>query len=263
MTAPAVGQDSIETLRPYIVAVFDILGQTEATLREPSLAADVVRTFREECVKRFEAPKAPRHWCVGDSFYVAIEASRRPDTIANLHTLLVLAAHVWERQAAVGTFIRGAIELGQATEMKVGVGDVIGPAVLAAYQLERAAGYPRIVIGERLMSEVSNVAWSRTKPDAVYALSCQRLLSKDTDGVWIINVASSELEPLLDDPGHSVGLAVAAIIAKINIESFRRSGRPEVAAKYEKLIQQLPSEKCHFPTPPPWAEGHLPAEASS
>ncbi|WP_440940018.1 hypothetical protein, partial [Immundisolibacter sp.] len=92
---------------------------------------------------------------------------------------------------ATGRPVRGAIEIAWGVELQPG--ELYGPAVACAYELENAvAQYPRIVVGPETMRYLKRHANNPDQSvfasvDREFAALCLSMLARDEDGHWIVH----------------------------------------------------------------------------
>lgn len=107
--------------------------------------------------------------------------------VAGVHSALSSAATTFLCMLAAGHSIRGGIDIGVGIELSDD--EVYGAALSRAYHLEnRVAQYPRIVLGDELMTYIYQKQSMSgddffTKANKVMADLCARLIAIDTDGL--------------------------------------------------------------------------------
>jgi hypothetical protein len=117
-------------------------------------------------------------------------------TINAVRGALVAACGMHVLALCAGKPIRSGIDVGLA--MQLPEGDVYGPALERAVHLEaRTAGYPRIAVGDELISYLDAVATQQhQRPFGAVARevaqSCRRLVFQDTDGIGALDFLGEE-----------------------------------------------------------------------
>ena len=216
---------------PYVVGVFDLLGQrcklrampfpprsaheTDALLRKLDETIKAVawlrQLFQQAPVARTQRddlddprPRRILSWSLSDACAlavpVAVDPSLGPPAVvrgmADVCRLFDVAAVAWVASMAGGHPLRGGVELGTGATMPGG--DVYGHALVAAHELEcQAAKSPRIVVGETLVAVLKHFSShshqnSYAERAAEYARNCCSLLRKECDGEKVLTV----LDPL-------------------------------------------------------------------
>ena len=141
-------------------------------------------------------------WGMSDTYIVAVPVDRSSTpghmaAMANVRRLFEVAAVTWLAALADNNPIRGGVEIGAAIGMSES--EVYGQALAKAYRLEsRIAGWPRIVVGEKLVAMLRELRERRQDPDvhtqgaAEFATRCCSLLRHDPDGKAAIDVLGRE-----------------------------------------------------------------------
>lgn len=95
-----------------------------------------------------------------------------------------------------GILIRGGITVGQVARS---YGQLFGPGVVRAYELEsKVARFPRVVVGEEVLDELSNNPRLWVHDQETDTKAAKDLLRRDFDGGWFVDYLRS-IEGELDD----------------------------------------------------------------
>lgn len=165
------------------------------------------------------------------------QVSRVADMIITCGVLMLTAL-------ANKTVFRGAIEVGMLGRFPTG--DPYGPALGKAHFLEaKLAEYPRIIIGPGLISYLHAIlknpdtGWTAQANRGVAEL-CQKLISKDADGLLIADYLSDEYAP--DAQTRALALDVqrqALAFVQTEHERFVKAGDDELAKRLAKRYDRL------------------------
>lgn len=99
---------------------------------------------------------------------------------------------------------RGAVEIGLGTEM--GKEEVYGPVNVRVLELEKSAGYPRIIVGEGLQNHIkkleNNCPHNFVGKDTNSAIqNCRKLIIRDTTGKYMLDPFSDDIRSTLTKSG--------------------------------------------------------------
>jgi hypothetical protein len=213
------------TIEWYALSFIDILGQANALkqLNDESLSPDEVKKiidntygkvkkFREVFSKTFAVVikrslgdgDLDSNELKSDSFsdliihYVSLKTEQKQLPLKGIYTLMLATGGSFLQMLSDGIFVRGAIEIGRGIEHQIsGSNELYGSALSNAYQLEQQAGYPRIVIGEKLYKHLVGVADAKpnSKKEEInvgYAKSCLSMIVQDCDEQYVLNYLSKE-----------------------------------------------------------------------
>jgi hypothetical protein len=150
-----------------------------------------------------------------------------------------------------GIVIRGAVTIGEVVKSW---GQLFGPAVIRAYELERdSAKYPRIIIDSRIFSAFHGIprVWhvdERTDKD-----SLRWLMSKDHDG-WMFVDYLRAMYSELDDPSSFIGW-LDQHRSFIRKQLRKHAAEPSIRQKYEWLDGYHRATIARMKTQPPRTEG--------
>jgi len=142
---------------------------------------------------------------------------------------------------ATKTVFRGAIEVGMLCRFPTG--DPYGPALAKAHHLEaKVADYPRIIVGPGLLSYLdttlknTDMGWP-AKANRAVATACQRLITQDTDGCWIVDYLSDQFvfDAAIREASQQVRSKAYAFI-QAELERFKKEGNDKLVKRYERLL---------------------------
>ncbi|MGA2362982.1 MAG: hypothetical protein ABSG73_11050 [Candidatus Aminicenantales bacterium] len=146
--------------------------------------------------------------------------------------------------AIIDASFRAAIELGIG--INLADGDLYGPIRAGAYELEKKADFPRIIIGPRLFEYLKSFSEGRPRipcrterelrgsKDA--AASCARMIAKDTvDGLLILDYLGSDFRERTNGDSQDEICREAWEYVKREFGKQSASGHNKVAEKFRKL----------------------------
>ena len=156
------------------------------------------------------------------------------------------------QQIALGTPIRGGMEIGTEVELRKNV--VYGSGVAKAYELEsNVAVYPRVVVGLELVNHIHQLSSLTpeqadtiphvSNPDLYATLTCrlanicEEMMIRDFDGNIMVHFLSEYiLEPLEDDLRRKlISSAFEFVVAQA--EKAKISRDTKIAIKYNHIMQ--------------------------
>jgi hypothetical protein len=284
----------------YAVASIDVLGMTEACKGLEELPTDEeskarfieafkqsahwIDTFRDCFTELFNAfvedkestAKVPeekkgkfdelrktilRYRFFSDTIYafVPLETTGfHANVINGIYGILGACGGMLLGSIAEGKPFRAGIDIAVGTELKYG--DLFGPAVIRAYELEqKIAGYPRIVIGDTLLDYLGHLV---RKDDPTIGLDeddkevckimadcCLRMIGIDVDGHRIVDYLGEEFRSkLYKSPEKGGGISFDEIfkIARIFVESeYKRKwiAKDKLATRYFLLNRYFKSKE--------------------
>ena len=149
--------------------------------------------------------------------------------------LFIVAANLMAGCLAAGVPIRGAIEIGYGTVIAWrGAQELVGSSGMKAYELERTAGWPRILIGKELFDDL----WTQraqdprrhaaASQDAGFAKHCLRVVLDEKEGThsldWLHHAFGSSR---VSDWSSITGLVSATCDSQIQEASRRVDAKVE------------------------------------
>lgn len=143
--------------------------------------------------------------------------------------------HIVHAQARLvideGILIRGAVTIGRVVK---GSGQLFGPAVVRAYELERDdAKYPRIIIEDRIFDVLRGLpgAWLNDERTDMCDILC--LTRRDIDGRRFVDYLRAARGELYDPAFYRVCLARHNGVIRKGLQRYSRNCR--IRCKYEWL----------------------------
>ena len=190
-----------------------------------------------------------RHWGMSDSYVVAIPPPSQREfstvsTLVDVYRMLDVSAAVWLFAMRDDLPIRGGLELGIAID--VGEREVYGHALAEAVRLEsKVAQYPRIVVGEGLLSllnDAVDTAAQRSAGEAYMANSlgelCWKCLTKDEDGQLVVDIAGGTSATQVREQMPDVLTAVTSNVHR-QLERHENAGDTKLVERYQWLQRRL------------------------
>lgn len=190
-----------------------------------------------------------RHWGMSDSYVVAIPPPDSQDFSAvsrliDIFRMLDVAAAVWLLAMSEDLPIRGGIEVGLAID--VGEREVYGHALAEAVRLEcKVAKYPRIVVGEGLLTLLSSAVKlpaQRSTEEASMAKNlvglCGKCLRTDEDGQRVVDVGGAVSATQIREQIPNVLPAVARNVER-QLKRHEDSGDTKLVMRYKWLQRTL------------------------
>jgi hypothetical protein len=153
--------------------------------------------------------------------------------------IFALAGSVCLLGLANGRPIRGAIDVAWGMELRPG--ELYGPAVARAYELEsEAAKYPRILVGPQavqfLEAHHRNPEQDRfSQYNRALAGVCLGMLLQDADGRVILHYLGEEFRKSVSQALHSELYTKARKFVGEQLDEHRRSGNSKLAFRYSHL----------------------------
>jgi hypothetical protein len=115
-----------------------------------------------------------------------------------LYWELLDLAYIQSRLAKDGTLIRGATTVG---DIYVDERLIFGPALIRAYELERAvASYPRIILDSRVFDRLADSPELRMPGVTDQIKSLRTVLARDNDGTWFVDYLQATMHELASQP---------------------------------------------------------------
>ena len=194
-----------------------------------------------------------RQWGMSDSYVVAIpppdgQEFSTASRLIDVYHMLDVSAAVWLLAMSKDLPIRGGIELGFAID--VGEQEVYGHALAEALRLEsKVAHYPRVVVGEKLLSLLNGVvgiAARRSTQEGSMANNlvelCWKCLRRDEDGHFVVDVAGGSIAAQIREHMPGVLHAVASNV-KRQLKRHQDAEDSKLVKRYERLQRHL----AHLP----------------
>ncbi len=269
------GPDTCYDVQQYVVAILDIMGQTEALrvvgnpLDDGCDVSGIPERWRRAAAPVFQLQKHFRNallnisrdgrfigldsrlvWqAFGDSVVVGVPFPSNPSRFSDTYGLVLSCAAALLGGLIAKVPLQCSVELGLATTDLFPHGQVYGPALEEVHTLlVEKAEFPRVIVGPRLRRVLGDAASRRigeaddmAEGWAKHASGCLAVLS-DADELCYVDylgrgyaVAVGGLEHMLTD----------IIDARLWIEQeerhFREAGRCDRAAKYARLREYFES----------------------
>ena len=146
------------------------------------------------------------------------------------------------------TVFRGAIDVGMLTRFPSG--DPYGPALARAHKLEsKVADYPRIVIGQGVLSYLDGIERSERRDPAIRAIQalatqCRAYMAQDCDGNWIVDYLNDAFAGAGGDPATwRAHQADGLEFIQAELARFQSSGSKELVARYKRLQSYFQSHR--------------------
>ena len=136
--------------------------------------------------------------------------------------------------------VRGAIDI--AWGMEIRPGELYGPAIVRAYELEReVAQYPRIVVGQEVIRYLeAHKANAGKEPEILanrdFAKRCLNMLVQDDDGHWILHYLGDEFRSSVTYEHHNHLYEKARNFAIQQLEKHRQLRNTKLAFRYSQLL---------------------------
>lgn len=135
---------------------------------------------------------------------------------------------------------RGAVEVGMLTCLESG--DPYGPALARAHHLEnKAADYPRIVVGPGVLSYLDAVERSEGEDPSIRAIralarTCRTFLAQDSNGCWYVDYLADAFANAGGDPASCRKLQTDALVfVRSELARFRATQNKILVERYERL----------------------------
>lgn len=242
----------------------------EAGYREKILAVlKKLRTFRETFVAFFDGHSKPRTEGLTDLLtpeqrkqlddwrgpevqlmqfsdtviaFVPVFIGEDQFSIHGLSAMLAAAASTTLLQHGEGVPVRGAIEIGVATDFAEK--EVYGPALAEAYRLESTcAEWPRIVVGPVAVQFIQECEGKEVKSIAGkmnqrMARICKSLLMMDVDGMAIVDyLGEGFLAQMVKSDINRESFERGLRFAQEQHRRFREQANRKLAIRYDRMAQ--------------------------
>jgi hypothetical protein len=160
--------------------------------------------------------------------------------------LMIAAVRAFLEMLARGHAIRGSIDVGLGIDYFDG--EIYGPALLSVHQLEKGAGWPRVVIGDGLVDvwqsliRIAEIQNQETVNSRFARKQLSWCVRDPVDGQMFLDLVSDELLELLGEGPFNNGTIwqladVAQLRAGILQERYQTNS--EVGPKYDRLVAYL------------------------
>ena len=165
----------------------------------------------------------------------------------DVHHLIIQAGFLCFLGLVKGCPVRGGIDIAWATELHSG--GLYGAAVVKAYELESTATqYPRIIVGERLVTFLET--WTQNKDNAILskyqkqlARTCRELIGVDNDRLFFVDYLSDAFTRMI--PSGKILLLYSKALEFINqqIIEHRKAGNLKLSSRYGTLLNYFEHQK--------------------
>jgi hypothetical protein len=123
---------------------------------------------------------------------------------------------------------------------------ILGPAIIKAFILEQyKADYPRIVVGDDLvhfLDDVCQIESGRAPKEYIdCAKMCRALLSKDEDGLYVVDYLGAPFTSFVTRQGAGLLLPAARNFIESEFEKYKDGRDIKLLRKYERLHSYLVS----------------------
>lgn len=235
----------------------DRMAELHAILARPlSLPAGMLVTLNKDDLRLFKKYSSPevKISFLSDSalLTVCLRENAGWSPLLSVDFMLSQLAIIALTMVAQGTPIRGGMAAGICSVLREG--DLYGKAVSRANQLEKAAGYPRIVVDDSLLEYV---AWCEHQPAtgreqqlrAHHVQAIKSAFRADADGQKILSYLGERFKREYGHETHFPEIvALASTFVAGEIERFRRSGNEKLLERYQKLKAYFEQEDCWKPS---------------
>jgi hypothetical protein len=240
----------------HAAALIDLLGQQDALRRvefepntdvrradlEKSLRESVgrvvaLRTLLDSLVKGYGQSSTDLHLAVrsfSDTCFLSAPLSADGNLLVAMERLLAVmggCAASLATSLSGGMAIRGGLTVGTALEFSPG--EIYGPVLADVYSLEQSAGYPRIVIGPRLLEMLAEVKSARET--RALAELAESLVFTDFDGRHALDFLGPGARRLFATGSAHVDVdAILSFIGRQR-QQFERDRNGKLAERYWRL----------------------------
>lgn len=260
-----------ETVESYVCSLIDILGQKEKLLQLNGInlkdnlkfsskifseTYGIIKKFRsytQDSILLFNQLKNKHSRQSGftsnpievKSFsdlitsFVSLRDDKHRLQFEAVYFLLISNCEVFLKMLADGIALRGGIDIGFA--IKTEENELYGNALLNPYILEsKVSNSIRIVIGQEVYSYIESVSHEEVQSNdsldynIAYAKLCKKLITKDSDGEYILHYLSDELKEM-ESFGEISQKAKNFLIDKHN--ELKIKNQFDIAKKYQQAIK--------------------------
>jgi hypothetical protein len=183
-----------------------------------------------------------QRWSDGIVYYSSIGDSKLVCKAGPAHQMIGFAGALCLMCLGAKMPLRGAIEIGWASEIYKDKDEIYGPAVANAYLLEsEVAKYPRMVVGGELLKFLEVAANSEeldsfSTESKVLANLALTYLAKDLDGRYIVNYLGKAFGEFLGkNTQHQAKERAFKFVTETLLE-LSNNGDPELVSRYNWLL---------------------------
>lgn len=190
-----------------------------------------------------------QYWSDGFVSFVCLENQQIKCPVKGVFEIFCMAGYFCLMGLIQHQPVRGAIDIAWGVEIRPG--ELYGPAVIRAYELEsEIAQYPRIIVDQEVVRfleayriNLANEPISRANRD--YAQHCLAMLAQDDDGYWILHYLGHEFQRSVTHDSHAslYGKAQAFVIQQA--EKHKRLRNSKLAFRYSQLLAYF---NAHMPS---------------
>ena len=225
---------SIHNFQRSFMEYFDTLGSSESSLQVPDEIKDTFKKLNKTDIKfqRFS-----------DGLVIFVSLKDREDIlpIKSIYGVLVACAGMMLLGLAKKQPIRGGLTVSLGAELNEG--EIYGPAVVEAYELEsEVAQYPRLVVGNSLCEYLDHFKKDFKDDDPVSAFNltianmCKQLLTYDFDGYPIINYMGGLFKETISKiKDYDFTISEARKYIHGSLEKYQREQNTKLAFRYNLL----------------------------
>jgi len=168
----------------------------------------------------------------------------------DVHGMIAGLATIFPMFLGQGTVLRGAVEVGMATDAFDN--EVYGPCLARAYHLEsKVAKYPRLVVGPVLMNLLADMA-KLSGPDIFEQVvremaneMLHHLIAQDQDGNYIIDYLGTVMKQRAEDAAVDFNGQVRRVYSFVEAEyaRFEKMGHEVLGPRYKSLKHYFDSRR--------------------
>lgn len=258
----------------------------EPVLKAKRQTIDVVKTIREDFLKLCKQgecePENPRYHdltteqkaqfktlkhddikfqYVSDAIiiYTPLAIVEGEQRVQDVMSMIANVAYLILSQFGRKVAIRGGIELGWAAKLDSWTknkedADIYGPVLARAHYLEnKVAGYPRVIVGERLIDYLRlRSQLPNEKPvnpqenlNKICEERCRLLTCEDTDGQFIVDFLGEYMQEIIKSPVVLPLVKLGYQFVKQEYIRYKQARDSKMAFRYEHLmnyyLERLPN----------------------
>ncbi len=220
----------------------------------PSATMAVLSKDDLKLFKRYSSPNVDIKFLSDSALLtICLHEGEKWSPLLSIDFLLSQLAITTLAMLAHSTPVRGGMAIGICS--KLAEGDLYGKAVSRAHELEKAAGYPRIMIDAEFPEYIE---WYQSRPASGrekrlidhHIESIKAALRRDEDGLALSYL--DRVRKIRHDEEHKrsfqeVTTLASDFIAR-EIEKFRSAGDTKLLPRYEKLKAYFEQEGCWKPS---------------
>jgi hypothetical protein len=195
----------------------------------------------------------------GIIIYAPLAMTQGEQRVLDILNIVSSTAFLILRSLAYNVAIRGAVELGWATKIDGWTKnkedtDIYGPILVRAHYLEKkVAGYPRVIIGERLIdylklrSQLPNEEPGnpQEKLNKICEEHCRLLICEDTDGQFIVDFLGEYMQEIIKSPDVAPLAKLGYQFVEQEYIRHKQARNSKMAFRYEHLmnyyLERLPN----------------------